>query len=205
MQDKDGWRLSQKQAKQYLGAVKMLYGSPDKDPVGIVPPRANLEVLGLPLEKPSQERLCREGVGQAQLAIANGNVTRSPSNPKGRKEWREQEDIYRWTQTVQLLKGHVMMIGNEGRRTVVQSAVAKRMGLLSGASDLFIAKPVGIYHGLWVECKQNRKYTPSERSTDHWKRQEAFQDRMRAVGYKAAFAYGADDGIKIIQTYLDNV
>ncbi len=135
-------------------------------------------------------------------AVETVKVPRGTLKPKPRKEWREQEDIYKWTQNIQQLKGHVMMIGNEGRRNVVQAAVSRRMGLLAGASDLFIAKPVGKYAGLWLEVKKACEYTKAQRNTDHWKRQEAFQERMRSVGYAAAFAFGAKEGIALISQYL---
>lgn len=210
MRDNDGFSYTQKQRKRYLESIKLLYGTPQKTPIGIVQPRLNLEDLGLVHEKPEQKRLCKaQGLDQGQLSISGTNVPRGTrgahktKTPRTRKEWREQEDIYKWTQTVQSLRGHVMMIGNEGRRSLASAAVAKRMGLLSGVSDLFIAKPIGIYHGLWVEVKRNCTYTPAQRCTDHWKRQEAFQQRMRSVGYAATFAFGAEDGIKKIQEYLN--
>jgi hypothetical protein len=198
MRDKGGWDLTKKQREKYLDGIKMLYGGPGKGQAGIVPPRVSVEDLELVHEKP----LCREEVGQGQLSIAELPVPRRTSKPKVRKEWREQEEIYKWTQTIQPLRGFVMMIGNESKRNVVQAAVAKRMGLLSGASDLFIAKPVGMYHGLWLEVKKNCTYTPSQRGTDHWKRQEEFQERMRSVGFAATFCFGADEGIGIIKKYL---
>lgn len=150
------------------------------------------------------------GKGQVEIALPRENLavskvprgTRAAAKPKPRKEWREQEDIYKWTQMNQSLRGHVMMIGNDAKRNVVQAAVSRRMGLLAGASDLFIAKPVGQYAGLWLEVKQAREYTKSQKSTDHWKRQQEFQDRMRKAGYAADFAFGAEHGIMIIGKYL---
>ncbi len=95
-----------------------------------------------------------------------------------------------------------MMIGNEGRRTVVQGAIAKSMGLLPGASDLLIARCCGPYAGLFMEVKQAREYSDSEKRTEHWLRQEAFQARMRAAGYATCFAFGCGHGITLITHYL---
>ena len=222
MRDKDGWDLTQKQRKRYLESFKLLCSTQGKDPVGIVPPRVNLEDLKLCtiLSHPeipdnskasgseqnkstTYSRQIQDNVSRGTIAKNYTNVSRETLKPKTRKEWREQEEIYKWTQKHPLLGGHVMMIGNEGRRTVVQAAVAKRMGLLPGSSDLFIARPVMPYAGLWLEVKQNRSYSTSERKKDSWLRQEGFQARMRSAGYAACFCFGAEDGIKKIMTYLE--
>lgn len=199
MRDKDGWDLAKKQTERYLYNVKMLYGYPDKGQVGIVPPRVSMADLGLMHEKP----LFRDVASPSQCHGSSPKVPRGTLKPKTRKEWREQEDIFRWTQMMQPLQGHVMMIGNEGRRTVVQAAVAKRMGLLAGSSDLFVARPITPYAGLWLEVKQNRSYSMSERRKDSWLRQESFQARMRSAGYAATFAFGAEHGINIIKRYME--
>ncbi len=147
-------------------------------------------------------------IEDAPVPVAGTNVPRRTSKNfklkvQTRKEWREQVDIYQWTQTQEVLRGFTMKFDNEGRRNVVQAAVAKRMGLLAGVSDLFIARPAGRFCGLWIEVKQNREYTPSERRSETWKRQEAFQARMRSVGFACRFAFGAEDGIKIIRSYIN--
>lgn len=199
MRDKEGWNLTQKQREKYLQSVKMLYSTQSKGSVGIVAPRVSLEVLGLSHEKLSG----RKGVSQGLVHGSSPKVPRGTPKPKHRKEWREQADIYQWSQTVFALRGHVMKFDNEGRRSVVQAAVAKRMGLLAGVSDLFVARPCGPYAGLWMEVKQARIYTPAERKKESWVRQEAFQNRMRVAGYAACFAFGAEHGIKLLRHYLD--
>jgi len=198
MRDKDGWNLTQKQREKYLQSVKMLYSTPSKGSVGIVAPRVSLEVLGLSHEKASG----REEASQGPVHGSSPKVPRG-TKPKHRKEWKEQADIYQWTQTQEVLRGFTMKFDNERRRTVVQAAVAKRMGLLAGTSDLFVARPSGRFCGLWLEVKQAREYTPSERRSETWKRQEEFQERMRSVGFACRFAFGAEDGIKIIRAYIN--
>jgi len=200
MRDKDGWRLSQKQARRYLDAFKMLYGPATQCPDANASPRANLEVL-------SAGKNCGEtgNVPRGTLKPAKPAKPAKPEKRKFRKERYEQKDIVKWTKKVQTLKDYVLKIGNEGKRTIVQAVEEERMGLLPGASDLFIARPTGRYAGLWVEVKQARVYPPSKRATDHWKRQEAFQERMRAAGFAACFAFGAAHGIKIIQNYLQGI
>lgn len=184
------WPLSRKQRKLRLTAFEQLYGS-NSPQNGKTSPRANIEASAAQISVP----------GRTENIVPRGTSKVQKTN-KPRKERYEQEDIYAWTQTVQRLQGHVMMIENQGRRNVVQAAMAKRMGLLAGVSDLFIALPITPFAGLWLEVKQARDYTLSERQKDHWKRQEAFQDRMRMAGYAAETCYGFDQGREIIQAYL---
>lgn len=200
MRDKNGFNLTNKQRDRYLYAFKSLYCTHDKGIKEIVEPRSSIEVSELSTEK--KKAPGREIISPQLVSEAEPKVSRGTSKLKARKEWREQVDIYTWTQTVQSLKKMVMMIGNEGKRNVVQAAVAKRMGLLPGSSDLFIARPVGIYHGLFLEVKQNRVYTISERKKDTWLRQEAFQARMIEAGFEAYFCFGCHQGIEIIKRYL---
>jgi hypothetical protein len=77
-----------------------------------------------------------------------------------------------------------------------------RLGLRSGVSDLFVAFPTGLYSGLFLELKRNKRYTPSEMKTPSWIAQQIFIDDMKSVGYEAKFCYGCEDGIRIIESYL---
>lgn len=203
MKDKNGFELTQKQRETYFGSIKMLYGSPSKAPQGIVPPRVSMEDMEVQHFVPPNAADLVFGFVSTHPGLQDSQKVPRRTKPKAIKEWREQAAIYKWTQKTQLLRGFVMKFDNEGKRSVVQSAVAKRMGLLPGTSDLFIARPIGGFHGLWLEVKQDRQYTASERAKDTWKRQEAFQARMRSVGFATAFCFGADDGIGIITRYLD--
>lgn len=123
-------------------------------------------------------------------------------------ENQEQRALVQWIKLHPKLKDHVMKLNNEGQRTPGQTWNLKMMGLCIGASDLFLAYPVKRangewYHGLWVEMKRNKKYCPSERSTETWKMQEDFQERMKKMGYAAKFCYGCSDAIKVIERYLE--
>lgn len=76
------------------------------------------------------------------------------------------------------------------------------MGLRSGVSDLFIYYPTKSFHGLWLEVKRNKNYSPSERKTDTWIAQEEFIRLVKSVGYAGYFCYGFEDGKNIIESYL---
>lgn len=76
------------------------------------------------------------------------------------------------------------------------------MGMQPGASDLFLAYPTKQFHGLWLEMKQARRYTPSEMRKPSWTNQISFLKRMISVGFSGEFCYGWEDGKKIIESYL---
>lgn len=94
---------------------------------------------------------------------------------------------------------HTLHIGNERKATYYAGYIMKRMGVLKGASDLFMAWPVpnpagGIYHGLFIEVKSKTGRPSAE--------QKAFLQRMRDVGYRAEICYGAEEVISTMKDYL---
>ena len=72
--------------------------------------------------------------------------------------------------------------------------------------DLIIDEPRGGYHGLRMEIKRS----PSElydrngnyRKTEHIQEQAKAIDRLKELGYFAAFACGWDECIKVIDHYM---
>ncbi len=95
-----------------------------------------------------------------------------------------------------------MKLNNEGKRTEGQGWNLKLMGLRPGASDLFIYYPTKKYHGLFLEVKRNKKYTPSEMKTDTWIRQQDFLNCVKSVGFAGEVCYGFEYGVAIINRYL---
>jgi hypothetical protein len=127
--------------------------------------------------------------------------------PPPPNENQEQRAIVKWLKLHPILKDFVIKLNNEGQRSPGQTWNLKMMGLCNGASDLFIAYPVKRtnghwYHGLWIEMKRKKKYTPSERSTDTWIAQESFQELMKSVGFQAKFCYGWEEAMQVIERYL---
>jgi hypothetical protein len=118
------------------------------------------------------------------------------------REWEEQTALVDWLRIHPFLKNFFCKIDNEGKRTPAQGFHAKRMGLLPGVSDLFVFWPTKSYHGLWIELKRNKKYTPSERSKPSWKDQERFIEVVKKVGFQAHFCYGCKDAIQRIEEYI---
>jgi hypothetical protein len=89
---------------------------------------------------------------------------------------------------------HTLHIGNERKATYYAGYIMKRMGVLKGASDLFMAWPNGGFYGLFIEAKSlTGKPTPE---------QLAFIERMNRAGYHACVCYGADEIIQKMKWYL---
>ena len=90
---------------------------------------------------------------------------------------------------------HTMHIGNERKATYYMGYIMKQMGVLKGASDLFMAWPNGGYHGLFIEVKSlTGKPTPD---------QKAFIQRMVDKGYYACICYGAEEVISTMKYYIN--
>jgi hypothetical protein len=117
-------------------------------------------------------------------------------------ESQEQKAIVKWLSYHPVVRDYFLKLNNEGKRTEATGWHLKQLGLRAGASDLFIYYPTKTYHGLWLEVKRNKKYTPSERSTPTWISQEKFIESVKKVGFAGEFCYGLECGIKIIESYL---
>lgn len=117
-------------------------------------------------------------------------------------ENQEQRALVKWLSYHPIVRKFFCKNNNEGQRTALQGRNLQLMGLRSGVSDLFIYYPTKTYHGLWLEVKRNKIYTPSERRTETWLAQEEFLKIVKSVGYEGKMCYGFEDGKKIIESYL---
>lgn len=89
---------------------------------------------------------------------------------------------------------YTLHIGNERKASYYAGYIMKRMGVLKGASDLFMAYPSGGFHGLFIEVKSKTGKPTVE--------QKDFIDRMNSVGYMARVCYGAEEVINTMKDYL---
>lgn len=90
----------------------------------------------------------------------------------------------------------VIHIVNEGKRSVVNGGVLKRMGMRKGVPDLFFPKAMSGYHGMFIEMKRDTTCKPS-------KEQLAWIDYLNGQGYYAKVCYGASEAIKEINKYFE--
>ncbi|MDR2593033.1 MAG: VRR-NUC domain-containing protein [Chitinispirillales bacterium] len=91
--------------------------------------------------------------------------------------------------------GLLFSIPNGGYRTPSTAARMKAEGERAGVPDCFLPIPRGRYSGLWIELKRLRgsKIDPLQK----W-----WAERLSAQGYAHVFAYGWEEAVKAIETYL---
>lgn len=117
-------------------------------------------------------------------------------------EYQEQVALVQWMSYHPIVRDYFCKNTNEGKRTPLQGRQLKQLGLRPGVSDLFIYYPTKTFHGLWLEVKRNKRYSPSERRTDTWKAQQLFLETVKNVGFAGETCYGFEDGKRIVETYL---
>lgn len=93
------------------------------------------------------------------------------------------------------LKGLVIHIPNEGKRSRRYGRTLKELGMLAGASDLFIALAKKEYHGAWIEIKSKQGILSPL--------QKQFLEKMNQQGYFTAVCYSLDEIISILNWYID--
>lgn len=90
--------------------------------------------------------------------------------------------------------------------TAGQAKNHTRMQSGRGYPDLWIPKPVGEYHGLFIELKRNRddilNKDGSLSGAKHIREQLAVLIQLRDLGYAAAFAVGHSQAKQVINDYL---
>lgn len=86
---------------------------------------------------------------------------------------------------------------NGGGRDAAEGAHFKRLGVVAGVPDLFLAVPMGPWHGLFVEMKRR---SAKSCATAAQRLQMRLLERR---GYYCLVAKGADAAILAITAYLD--
>jgi len=64
----------------------------------------------------------------------------------------------------------------------------------AGVPDMFLACPVGQYHGLYIELKTMQGKVSAA--------QKAYHKRLRQQGYAVAVCHGAENAIRMLDYYL---
>jgi hypothetical protein len=132
-------------------------------------------------------------------------------SPKSRKilkplklmsEAQEQTVLVNWAKWNRL---RLISVPNEGPRSAHHGKKLVRMGLSRGFPDLMLLRANLTHHGLFLEMKQNRDYTKAEKSAPHWLEQEEWIKYLNDEGYYATFAFGWQNGMQIINSYLKGI
>lgn len=87
-------------------------------------------------------------------------------------------------------------IPNEKKVSPLNGFISQQMGTKPGVSDLFIAYPVGVFNGMFLEMKSEKgKLT---------KLQSIFLKNMQAAGFYAVVAYGAKQAMELVESYFNS-
>jgi hypothetical protein len=93
------------------------------------------------------------------------------------------------------------------RTSYVDAAKLKLMRSSGAHADMIILEPRGIYAGCILELKQNKKNPFRQdgtiRQDQHVRAQAAMLDRLKKKGYYSCFAVGLDQGMKLIDHYMN--
>ena len=92
------------------------------------------------------------------------------------------------------LADYLIHIPNEGRRSWREGKKQKALGLMKGASDLFLAVPTTRHHGMWHEIKSAKRKETTE--------QIEFGARMKLKGYEYKCSHSIDEAIANHEEYL---
>ena len=134
----------------------------------------------------------------AKTLKKRSTVSRRTLSPMS--EARHQTALVKWARLNNIRLVHVP---NEGKREPRLGFILKNMGLAKGFPDLFLPRASFPYHGLFMEMKQERIYKPSEKLTETWINQEGWIKYLNEQFYYATFVFGWENGMKIIELYLN--
>ena len=111
-------------------------------------------------------------------------------------ELQHQCKFFKWAnENCVLARRYMFAIPNGGHRGKKEAAILKHQGVKRGVSDIFFAYPLGGYHGLFIELKQNIKSNRSPEQS-HW------LEEMTYLRYQASYAYGWEQARDILLEYL---
>lgn len=108
----------------------------------------------------------------------------------------EQEEQITFSSWLTIKKIPFFHIPNGGSRHIAEAVKLKMMGVKKGIPDIFIHVAKFPHHGLFIEMK-------SKDGGAHQKSQTEKIVELRRCGYRAEFAHGCEDAIKIVDNYLN--
>ena len=109
--------------------------------------------------------------------------------------------VFQWASHINGIKDIMIHIENERKCSHFQGKMRKKKGVRKGVSDIFLPKPMGEFHGLWIELKGPKNkvgYNPAPISID----QKIWLEKMTKLGYKAVVCYGFAEAVEAIKCYM---
>ncbi len=122
-------------------------------------------------------------------------LTKLQSKGKCPSERAEHLLLMEWARLQPEVNAYLFHIPNGEKREAHTGSLLKALGVKPGIPDLMLALPNGRYAGLFIELKRKKGYSISLH-------QEEWIKKLNEVGYKAVFAYGAEDAIRQVEEYM---
>lgn len=110
-----------------------------------------------------------------------------------------EEAIHRtvmtWATHHPALKGIVLHVPNEGKRSLSYGKLLKKMGMRAGVADLFIATGRHGFFGAWIELKSANGIVSLA--------QKQFLNDMHEQNYFTAICWSIEEAINVISWYCE--
>lgn len=119
---------------------------------------------------------------------------KSSALAKPGSEDAEQIALIDWVTFFPEISTYFFCIPNQRQASAYYGYKLKRMGGKAGVSDLFLARPNGLYCGLWIELKRVGGVLSAP--------QKRWIELMNLIGYKAIVAYGWEAARDAIVSYM---
>lgn len=113
-------------------------------------------------------------------------------------EAEEQSTVISWAMAMEYKHPELALLHhcpNGGSRHRVEAARLKAQGVKAGVPDLCLPVPREGFHGLYIEMKRREHGTVSEH-------QKKWLKALHDQGYCVSVCHGADEAIRLIETYL---
>jgi len=108
-------------------------------------------------------------------------------------EHEEQSAFFWWIANQPVIRDLTFAIPNGGDRNVLVGKKLKAEGVRRGVPDIFIAFPVGPYHGLFIEMKRRKGGVLS-------KEQKGWIERLTEQGYRVEVCRGFDEAVAVVSS-----
>ena len=114
-------------------------------------------------------------------------------------EHEEQVALFQWAEANEGEHEELKLlfaVPNGGYRPMTTAAQLKAEGVRSGVPDCCLPVARGRWHGLWLELKRSNRTNHPTPAQVEW------IERLRAYGHMVVVAYGVQEAIDAITTYL---
>lgn len=115
-------------------------------------------------------------------------------------EHEEQVALFQWAEANEGAMPELALlfaVPNGGYRPMATAAMLREEGVKAGVPDVVLPVARGRFHSLWLELKR------SNRSNHATPAQQEWIERLRSYGHMVVVAYGAQEAIDAITTYLN--